>query len=318
MAVYINEQIVTDLLTIPEVVKLTEQSFLDYAQGKAHNIARERMRVQKGALHLLPAAIPYKNVYGYKAYTTSRAGAKFKFFLYAIDSGDLLAVIDAAEIGRLRTGAASGVATKYLAPQNADTMFMFGAGYQAETQLLAIHNAKPLKKAYVYSRTIEKAEQFAKKMSVTTGIDIIPTSDIDTHLPLAQIVTTITSSNNPLFDISQLTQNDVHINSAGGNSLIRAEIGEKVLAKANYIVVDNKEVAFKEAGDLLPLLEKGRLHTNTMIELSDVVAGYRQIDNNSAKISIFESQGMGLQDLYSAEFIYSNTVANNLGIELPF
>ncbi len=318
MALYINEEVVTQALTINDAVALTEQAFLDYGNGKAFNIARERMRHKKGALHLLPAAIPYKNIMGYKAYTTSKYGAEFKFFLHAADTGEMLAVIDASEIGRLRTGAASAIATKYLAPKNADTMFMFGTGYQAEAQLQAIDITNKLDKIYIHSRRHENAITFVEKMNAYTNAELIACEDMAADLPKAQIITTITSSNTPLFTLNELTQTDVHINSAGGNSLIRAEIHEKVIEKADYIIVDNKDVAFKEAGDLLPLLEKGRLHTNSIIELSDIVAGFRNIQNDKPKISIFESQGMGLLDLYCAEFIYSHTVKYDLGIALPF
>lgn len=317
-AIYINEQTASSLLTMDDALKLVEESFTTYAQGKSFNMTRQRMRIRKGALHMLPGAVPYKNVIGYKAYTSFRAGLIFKVHLYDAENGNPLAIIDANEIGRLRTGAASGVASKYMAKENSQTAFIFGGGFQAEAQLEAVSKTTNIKKAYVFTRTYENAQNFALKMSKSLGIEVIPTQNIAEDLVKSDIIITITTSTKPLFDHTMLNPNGVHINGAGSNALIRAEVPEKTIEAAEVLAVDNKEVAAIECGDILPSLEKGRLHWNNILELGEITAGYRKGRLTDNGITIFQSQGMGLQDIICAEYIYRKAISQNLGVELPF
>lgn len=317
-AIYINEQTASSLLTMDDALKLVEESFTTYAQGKSFNMTRQRMRIRKGALHMLPGAVPYKNVIGYKAYTSFRAGLIFKVHLYDAENGNPLAIIDANEIGRLRTGAASGVASKYMAKENSQTAFIFGGGFQAEAQLEAVSKTTNIKKAYVFTRTYENAQNFALKMSKSLGIEVIPTQNIAEDLVKSDIIITITTSTKPLFDHTMLNPNGVHINGAGSNALIRAEVPEKTIEAAEVLAVDNKEVAAIECGDILPSLEKGRLHWNNILELGEITAGYRKGRLTDNGITIFQSQGMGLQDIMCAEYIYRKAISQNLGVELPF
>ena len=115
-----------------------------------------------------------------------------------------------------------------------------------------------------------------------------------------------------------INPNGVHINAAGSNALIRAEIPEKTLEAAEVLAVDNKDVAAIECGDILPSLEKGRLHWNGICELGEITCGYRKGRLSENGITVFQSQGMGLQDIMCAEFIYRKAVAENLGTTLPF
>ena len=317
-AIYINEQTASSLLTMDDALKLVEESFTTYAQGKSFNMTRQRMRIRKGALHMLPGAVPYKNVIGYKAYTSFRAGLIFKVHLYDAENGNPLAIIDANEIGRLRTGAASGVASQYMAKENSQTAFIFGGGFQAEAQLEAVSKTTNIKKAYVFTRTYENAQNFALKMSKSLGIEVTPTQNIAEDLVKSDIIITITTSTKPLFDHTMLNPNGVHINGAGSNALIRAEVPEKTIEAAEVLAVDNKEVAAIECGDILPSLEKGRLHWNNILELGEITAGYRKGRLTDNGITIFQSQGMGLQDIICAEYIYRKAISQNLGVELPF
>lgn len=317
-AIYINEDTTKSLINMDDALNLVEESFKSYSEGKSFNMTRQRMRIRKGALHILPAAIPYKNVIGFKAYTSFRAGLIFKIHLYDAENGTPLAIIDANEIGRLRTGASSGIASKYMSKKNTNTAFIFGGGFQAEAQLEAVHKTTPLKKVYVTTRKIENANSFADKMSKLLNIEIIPTLNVEENLPQADTIITITTSTKPLFDNNMINNNGVHVNAAGSNALIRAEINEKILESAEVLAVDNKDVAEIECGDILPLLEKGRLHWNNICELGDIICGYKKGRISENGITVFQSQGMGLQDIMCAELVYRKAVANNLGQNLPF
>ena len=317
-AIYIDEATASKILNMDNALNLVEESFTTYAQGKSFNMTRQRMRIRKGALHMLPGAVPYKNVIGFKAYTSFRAGLIFKVHLYDAENGNPLAIVDANEIGRLRTGAATGIATKYMAKKESNTAFIFGGGFQAEAQLEAVYKTSNIKKAFVTTRKIENAQAFADKMSKSLGIEIIPTQNIKNDLPQADIIITITTAVKPLFEHTMLNPNGVHINGAGSNALIRAEVPEKTIEAAEVLAVDSKDVAAIECGDILPSLEKGRLHWNEIVELGEITAGFRKGRITENGITIFQSQGMGLQDIMCAEFIYRKAVAENLGKILPF
>lgn len=317
-AIYIDEATASKILNMDNALNLVEESFTTYAQGKSFNMTRQRMRIRKGALHMLPGAVPYKNVIGFKAYTSFRAGLIFKVHLYDAENGNPLAIVDANEIGRLRTGAATGIATKYMAKKESNTAFIFGGGFQAEAQLEAVYKTSNIKKAFVTTRKIENAQAFADKMSKSLGIEIIPTQNIENDLPQADIIITITTAVKPLFEHTMLNPNGVHINGAGSNALIRAEVPEKTIEAAEVLAVDSKDVAAIECGDILPSLEKGRLHWNEILELGEITAGFRPGRVTENGITIFQSQGMGLQDIMCAEYIYRKAVAENLGKELPF
>lgn len=317
-AIYIDEHTASKLLTMDDALSLVEESFSSFAKGKAYNMTRQRMRIRKGALHMLPGAVPYKNVIGFKAYTSFRAGLIFKVHLYDAENGSPLVIIDANEIGRLRTGAATGIATKYMAKKESSTVFIFGGGFQAEAQLEAVFKTTKINKVYVATRKIENAINFAEKMSHCLGIEVIPTQNIAEDLPKADIIITITTAVKPLFEHTMLNPNGVHINGAGSNALIRAEVPEKTIEVAEVLAVDSKDVAAIECGDILPSLEKGRLHWNEIVELGEITAGFRPGRLTDNGITIFQSQGMGLQDIMCAEFIYRKAVAENLGKSLPF
>lgn len=317
-AIYISESEASSLINMEATLKIVEEVFSAYGKGKAFSLPRQRMRIRKGALHMLPGAIPYKGVIGFKAYTSFRSGLIFKTHLYNAETGEPIAIVDSNEIGRLRTGAASGIATKYLARKDAETVFIFGSGFQAQAQLEAVCSSIPVKKVYCTSRNQENVANFAKTMSNKLNIPVIASVDINNDLSDSDIIITITTSNNPLFDGKQVLKKGVHINAAGSNALIRAEIPEKVIENAEYIVVDSKEVAEIECGDILPSLEKGRLHWNKIVELGEIVSGLRKGRIENEGISIFESQGMGLLDIACAEFIYRKAVDKELGTPLPF
>ena len=133
----------------------------------------------------------------------------------------------------------------------------------------------------------------------------------------SDIVSTITTASTPLFDAAWLSPG-THINGAGSNSVIRREIGEDVLKLCRPIVVDSVETALKEAGDLLPLLEKGRLSERQMVELGDVIIGRHPGRTSAEQITIFESQGMAIQDIAVAVRLEAMAREQGLGVELPY
>ena len=242
---------------------------------------------------------------------------RFLVHLYRASTGRLLAVVEADRLGMVRTAAASGVATRWLARPDARVAGVFGAGWQAEGHLEALAAVRSLQRVKVHARHAGRLAAFCVKMSERLGIEVVPAASPEEVVRGSDIVSTVTTSATPLFAGEWLSPG-THINAAGSNSLIRRELGEDVLKRCLPIVVDSVETALREAGDLLPLLEKGRLQARDLRELGDVICGRQAGRSTTEEITVFESQGMAIQDLAVAVRLESLARQRGLGIELPY
>ena len=132
MALFLRESDVEQLLTMQQTIELIERVHREYSAGQAIDVPRERTRLPKAALHILQGAVPSAGIFGYKAYTSSREGVRFLVYGFSAERGNLDVVVEANRLGMMRTGAAGGVAAKWLAREDAKVAGVFGAGWQAE------------------------------------------------------------------------------------------------------------------------------------------------------------------------------------------
>lgn len=317
MAIFLNERDVEQLLTMPLALDAVESAHRELSLGQACDVPRQRTRLPQTSLHILQGALPSMDAIGYKAYTSNRSGVRFLLHLFSAATGSLRAVFEADRLGMMRTGAASGVATRWLARPEAEVAGVFGAGWQAEGHIEAIASVRPLRRIKVYARNRERLAAFCLLMSDRLGIEVIPAASPEETVRGSDIVSTVTTSANPLFEAGWLSPG-THINAAGSNSLIRRELGEDVVKACRTIVVDSVDTALRESGDLLPLLEKGRLQPRQLIELGDVISGRQAGRSVQDEFTLFESQGMAVQDLALAVRLETLARERGLGIELPF
>jgi alanine dehydrogenase len=317
MALFLNEEVVRQLLTMPLTIEAVEESHKELSLARAIDIPRQRTRLPQTALHILQGALPGRDAIGYKAYTSNRSGIRFLVHVFSAASGTLRVVMEADYLGMMRTGAASGVATRWLARPDAEVLGVFGAGWQAEGNIEAIAAVRKLRKVKVFARNTERLAAFCAKMSDRLQIDVVPGASPEDTVRGSDIVSTITTASSPLFDAAWLSPG-THINAAGSNSLIRREVGEDVLKVSRPIVVDSVETALKEAGDLLPVMEKGRLSERQLVELGDIILGRHPGRSKPEDITLFESQGMAIQDISVAVRLEALARENGLGVELPY
>lgn len=317
MPLFLSENDVRQLLTMPLALEAVEAVHRELSLGQACDVPRQRTRLPQTTLHILQGALPKQDALGYKAYTSNRTGVRFLVHLYSVSTGGLRAVFEADRLGMMRTGAASGVATRWLARPDAAVAGVFGAGWQAEGHIEALAAVRPLQRVKVYARTRERLQAFCTMMSARLGIAVVPADSPEETVRSSDIVSTVTTSATPLFDAEWLSPG-THINAAGSNSLIRRELGEDVLKRCRTIVVDSVDAALNEAGDLLPLLEKGRLHARQLVELGDVINGRHGGRSTADEITLFESQGMAIQDLGLAVRLEALAREQGLGVELPY
>jgi ornithine cyclodeaminase len=316
MALFLTENDVKQVLTATMALEAVESAHRDLALGQAQDTPRARTRLPQTVLHILQGALPAQGVLGYKAYTTNRSGNRFLVHVFDAASGTLLAVIEADTMGMIRTGAASGVAARWLARPGAKVAGVFGAGWQAEGHVRGICAAMPLELVKVFARNRERLADFCTRMAAATGVAVVPAASAEDTVRGSDLVGTVTTASQPLFEADWL-EPGTHINAAGSNTLIRQEVSEAALRRCALIAVDAVPTALAEAGDLLPLLEKGRLHPRQLVELGDIIVGRHAGRTGDDQITAFESQGMAIQDLAVAVRVLAAARERGLGSELP-
>lgn len=316
MAVFLTENDVKQVLTVDMALAGVESAHRDLALGQAVDTPRQRSRLPQTVLHILQGALPAQGVLGYKAYTSNRSGNRFLVHLFDAATGLHKAVIEADYLGMMRTGAASGVAARWLARPDATVAGVFGSGWQAEGHVRAICAALPLETVKVVGRKVDKLQSFCARMSELTGRRIVPAADAEDAVRDADLVGTVTTAAQPLFDADWLKPG-AHINGAGSNALIRQELSEATVRRCSLIAVDTVATALAEAGDLLPLLEKGRLHARQLVELGEIIVGRHAGRSDGGQLTLFESQGLAIQDLALALRVLEAAQAQGLGREIP-
>jgi ornithine cyclodeaminase len=296
MALFLSEADVKQLLTMDLALEAVEAAHRAHGTGRAIDIPRQRTRVPTASLHILQGALLDEGVMGYKAYTVSKEGARFLVHLFDSASGRLLGIIEADYLGMMRTGATGGLAARYLACEDAATVGVFGSGWQAQSQIEALCRVRSLRRIKIYSRDAERRRTAAADFSRRFGVEVLPVETAEQAARDSDIVVTITTSPTPVFEGAWLAEG-CHVTAAGSNALIRREVDEKTVGRAGLVCVDSRATALAEAGDLQPALEKGRLHAGQLVELGEVVAGVRAGRQSKRQITLFESQGMAIQDL---------------------
>src|SRR5262249_15170711 len=257
---YLKENEVDQLVSTPEAIDILDTAFRDQAIGRAWTNPRNRLRLPGATLHIMAGAIP--GYFGYKAYTVTAGKAKFLFFLYSAQTTDLLAIIEADALGQKRTGAASGLATRVLSRPDSRQATLFGAGWQAQSQLRAIDAVRDLKRMFIVNKSAERRETFIKNMQPQVKAQLVPANsaeEAEEAVRSSDIVTTITSSREPVLK-GEWLQTGVHVNAAGGNLLLRREVDDAVLLRSNRLVVDSIEQSKIESGEFLGTIETGRRH----------------------------------------------------------
>jgi ornithine cyclodeaminase/alanine dehydrogenase len=236
--------------------------------------------------------------------------------LFDPESGELLSILQSDRLGQMRTGAASGVATKHLAREDATTLGLYGAGWQAESQLEAIAAVRDLTRVIVHSRSEESRKAFAEKMSERLGMEVETTHSADE--PAAQdIVVTATSAKEPVL-LGEWLRPGAHVNAAGSNFLFKSEIDREVVRRASFVCVDSREELGLEAGDLLNPLETGLIIPEAIYELGQVIAGQIKGREGPEDITLFASQGLALEDMAAARVVYDRAVERDVGREIEF
>lgn len=317
MAIFLRESHVEKLATIEMAIEAVEEAFRLQGEQKADTAPRRRCRLaDKGLLHVMSASLPTLGWAALKSYTSIAGTFRFIVLLYK-DDGQLVACIEADKLGQLRTGAASAVATKFMARPDSSKLGIFGAGWQARSQVEAICAVRPIKSVLAYSRNQQKCEQFCKEMSQLLKVDVAPATTPEQAAAGMDIVVAATTSATPVFDGEWISKG-THINAVGGNFLHRQEIDIQTVGRSACVVVDSCEQARLESGDLARAAEAEAFFWEDARELGLVVVGEYPGREDDAEITLFESQGIALEDVALAARIYEKASEAGIGEPLPF
>jgi ornithine cyclodeaminase/alanine dehydrogenase-like protein (mu-crystallin family) len=313
---YLSEKDVQQVLNMDILLETTERSLKDRALHNAIDIPRQRIYTPEGVQHVLQASSKAIGYTGFKYYYTRPTGRSFYVHLISIESGKLEAIIEGAWMSMVRTGAASGAATKYLAKEDAAIVGQIGSGNQSIGQLEGVCAVRKIKEARVYSRTRDKLEAYCKKMTEKLGLPVLPVASAEAAVRDADILNVITKSARPTINGEWLTPG-VHINAAGSNALSRAEIDDATVKRCDYITVDSRGTAQKECGDLISSVEKGLLQWEYLTEIGDIYAGKAPKRTSPTQITLYESHGMGIQDIYACAKALELAKTRGIGTQLP-
>ena len=316
MVRYLTESDVQKLLTMPLALEWMEEAHRALGEQRAIDVPRARIHLPTGTQHVLQAAVPELKVIGFKYYYTRPTGKSFYVHLMNTETAKLEAIIEAVWISMVRTGAASGVATRHLAVKDASVVGQIGAGYQGESQLEAVCQVRKIKPARVFARNRDRLVAFCNEMTRKTGVQVDPAASAEAAARGAHVVNVITKSAEPVLKGEWLEPGQ-HVNAAGSNALTRRELDEAAVRKCDVVTVDGRGTARNECGDLLPAVEKGWLRWDFLAEIGEVIAGRAPGRSSDRQITLYESHGMGLQDVYVGAKLLELARSRGIGTDLP-
>jgi alanine dehydrogenase len=317
MTLHLSEADVRAVLTMRVVVEAVEEISRKQATGEVVVHPRRRFELPGGRFFHYMAAADYTSGYlALKQYTFVKGVLRFLVPFYEIASGELLALIEADYMGQLRTGAASGVATKHLARRDARKAAIIGTGGQAKTQLEAIAVVRKLQVVQVYGRDPNRREAFAKEMSDRIGVPVHAAASSSEAIRGADIVVTATTAAHAVVSGADLAAG-MHINAIGANHAHKRELDDQAVAAADVIVVDSIEQSRQEAGDLILAFHGDESCWTGVKRLSDLVARKTEGRTSDGEVTLFKSNGIASWDLAAAMKVYALAREQNLGRELP-
>jgi len=322
MALLLTRADIQSFLTIKDAMEAVEEAFRQLALGTVDMPQRPVIRVPEhhGVVLFMPALIGGMGALGMKVVTVYPDNPQ-KYDLPTVlglillndpATGKVVAIMDGGFITAMRTGAVSGVATKYMARPDAKVAGIFGAGVQARTQLLALAEARALERAVVYDMIPEQRDRFATEMSDRLGIPVEPAGEPRAAVEGSDVIATATSSRTPIFDGNWVAPG-THINGIGSHAPDMRELDTTIVKKAR-VIVDLREAALAEAGDLMIPIEEGAITADHIAgELGQVVAGQVPGRTSPDEITLFKSEGLAIQDVSVATKVYQMAQERGIG-----
>ena len=306
---FLSDSDVQRLLTVREAIDAVEEAFKELQLGIAVMPERTTLMLKNGSISQMSAYLKKANVATTKVFGIFPKNVEYNLpttvatlLVYDLETGKVTAVMDAAYLTAVRTGAVSGVATKYLSRKDSKNVGIIGCGMQGRTQLWAVKEVREIERAYAYDKMASARETFAEEMSKKLGIDVIPTDSPQDAVRNADMVITATTSVEPMVKGEWLREG-VHVNAIGSYYPNARELDTETIVKSK-LVVDLKRASLEEAGDIiLPINEGAITEKHIYAELGEIVIGKKLGRVNEREITVFKSVGLAIQDAAVAGLI---------------
>ena len=308
-----------ELLNMEEVVEAVAESLQAYSEGKTDTPLRYVLPFNKDNRYLvMPALSDELKVVGLKTVTVAPNNTKIgkntivgSVILSDYETGETLAVLEGSYLTKIRTGAISGVATKYLACENAETLCVIGTGDQAQGLIEAVLAVRDIKRIQLYNRTYRKAVTFAETVQQQYQfVDVTVMENVDDAISNADVIVTATNATQPVFN--KLLDAGVHVNAVGSFKPDMQELPSHAIANADKVVVEASEAALEETGDLITPMDEGLFEEKDLYgELGEIVGSHLAGRESDDEITVFKSVGVAIVDIIVANYFYQKAQENN-------
>ncbi|MDE2750281.1 MAG: ornithine cyclodeaminase family protein [Chloroflexota bacterium] len=323
------------LMDIAEYIEAVEDGYRDFGSGAGAVLPRESLWIKgsqrdshrgghlpagsKASFQFKGALLPGLGGAGLNAYTAGLPkGLETYMFLFDSHTGALAAVMEVLYFDWLKTAAVSALATRYLAPPDSSVLALFGTGRHARSQLYALTQVANIKRVQAYSRNADNRRAFCEKMSAELGIEVLPASSPEAALANADIVTTITTSPEPVFASAALMDKPLHINALGAHYPWVREVDEHTVLNSR-VFVDEMEQGWAEEGEIILPLEAGLIDQSHVVgDMGALVAGNVHAREADTRWTLFLSGGTGIEDIAVARRLYDKAIACGIGTEFHF
>jgi len=314
MTLFLSADDVRPLVSMSDAIASLEEAFRCWDDPWAFNLPRQRMPIPDNVVNVLAGVVPGGDVYGVRTSTPGRHGNML--MLSSVSERRLLAVMACGPITDMRTGAASGVATKCLARADASRVGIIGSGRTARTQLLAMCTSKRISAIRVYSGTEANRVRFADEMNETLGLPVTPAARAEDAVADADIIVTATNAAEPVLR-GRWVPPGAHVNAIGANALDRRELDDDAYLRAAVVAIDHIEQGKREAGALCALHASGQMSWDKVTELGDIVRGAKPGRQSARDITVFHSLGLGFADVVYGYAVYKKAVKAGIGRDVP-
>ncbi len=314
---WIAEADVVSLMDMGEAINALEAGLLAEARGEAQNMVKTHAEWGGGhTLHAIGAVYPQAGFVGTKTWAHTEGGATPLVILFDAHTGALRAIIEAFALGQMRTGGASGVATRWLAAEGADELAIVGTGKQALTRVAAVVAVRPIRRVRIFGRDAQRRAQFAARVRKEFAVETVEAATVEDALRDAPIVTVVTRASEPIVTAAMVVRG-AHVNAVGAIVPSRAEIAQDVLARCNCVVADSVPQAQKLSREMIEFFGKPEdARWKAVWPLSRLIAEGRKRAAQD-DVTLFKAMGMGISDLALGIELYRRAAAAGVGRSLP-
>ena len=312
MVLYLNNTEVRALVGVQEAAARIEELFQQEAQGDVVNRPTTELPLPRGFFRLKAGMTPGFGSYGFKAYGTGR----YTVFVYNIENNALEGIVDAYALTEIRTAAVSAVGAKFMARPESSTLGIIGTGREARAQVPAICSTLPITSVKAYSRNPEHRELFACEMSEKLGLPVVAVDSGEACVRGCDVVVTMTNARDPVLAGAWLSPG-TFVCAVGATTPERRELDEEAIRRAGTIAVEHLPQAEAECGELRYSVERGDLEWSRVTELKDIVSGRIPGRKTAAEITLFDTIGIGSEDVALATYALKMARTQECGQVLP-